>query len=226
MMYPIIHLLKKKDEITGKWIECGVCNVIIKVRATFGFSEWEHHCSSNKHCLQVKETERCGTMKQLTTYFGSTNNNTKTTASQSTLRHRNKRTKVVIPCPGFNYGKNSELLQLYNKYKKVERLNESFIIHYQNGVWSTHSVDCTNEAIMTRHSRRADRCACQKCFDFPFVQLVKDRVDRMAKIYHIEQHITEPTTSQTGYLAVTNFLKTNTSNASPVSTVLRERCLI
>ena len=109
--------------------------------------------------------------------------------------------------------------------KKSERLNESFIIHYQNGVWSTHSVDCNNEAIMTRHSRRGDKCACKKCFDFPFIQLVKDRVKRMEKIYHIEQHITEPTTSKTGYLEVANFLKTNIANASPASTVLRERCV-
>ena len=55
---------------------------------------------------------------------------------------------VLSSCPGFNYGQNSELLQLYNKYKKSECLNESFIIHYQNVVWSTHSVDCTNEAII------------------------------------------------------------------------------
>ena len=113
----------------------------------------------------MKDSEKGGTMKQLTTYFGTAKDDAKHSASQSCLRQRNKRIKEVIPCPGFNYGKNSELLQLYNKFKKFEHINESFIIHSKNGIWSTHSIDCTNEAIMTRQSRRADKCACQKCFD-------------------------------------------------------------
>ena len=113
----------------------------------------------------MKDSEKGGTMKQLTTYFGAANNDTKRNASQSHLRQHNKRTKVVIPCPGFNYGKNSELLQLYNKYKKNERINQAFFIHFQNGIGSAHSIDCTKEAIMTRQSRRGDKCACQKCFD-------------------------------------------------------------
>ena len=112
----------------------------------FGFSEWQNHCSSNKHCEKVKDSEKGGTMKQLTTY--SAKNDAKHNAYQYRLCQHNKRTKVVIPCPGFNYGKNSEQLQLYNKYKKVEHINNSFIIHYQKGVWSTHSIDYTNEAII------------------------------------------------------------------------------
>ena len=131
---PNDEFIKKKDEKNGKWIECGVCDIIIKVRATFGFSEWQNHCSSNKHCEKVKDSEKGGIMKQLTTYFGTVNNDTKRNASQSCLHQHKKRTKVVIPCPGFNYGKNSELLQLYNKYKKNERINQAFFIHYQNSI--------------------------------------------------------------------------------------------
>ena len=78
---------------------------------------------------------------------------------------------------------------------------------------------------MARHSRRGDKCACKKCFDFPFIQLVKDAVKKKKKIYHIKQYITEPKASKTGYLGVSNFVKTNISNASPASKVLRERCL-
>ena len=78
---------------------------------------------------------------------------------------------------------------------------------------------------MARYSKRGDKHACQKCFDFPYIQLVKDGVKRMERIFHIEQYITEPTASKTGYLEVANFLKTNISNSSPASKLLRERCV-
>ena len=55
-----------------------------------------------------------------------------------------KKTKLATPCPGFYYGKNPELLQLYNKYKKNDTLNESIYINYKKGVWSIHSIECTN----------------------------------------------------------------------------------
>ena len=44
------YIKKKKDDMKGQWIEYGICCVVIKVRATFGFTEWDNHCSSNKHC--------------------------------------------------------------------------------------------------------------------------------------------------------------------------------
>ena len=53
--------------------------------------------------------------------------------------------------------------------------------------------------------------------------MVKERVKRMERIYHIEQYVTESTASKTGYLEVTDFWRGNTSNASPASKVLRER---
>ena len=73
-------------------------------------------------------------------------------------------------------------------------------------------------------TRRGKR-ACQRCFDFKSRHVVKDRVKRMDKIYHIEEHITEPSASKTGYFDVSNFLRSNVSNASPASLVLRERCI-
>ena len=76
------------------------------------------------------------------------------------------------------------------------------------GFWSTHSNSCSKQAMMTRNSKRGDKCACKKCFDFPFIQLVKEKVKRMEKICHIEQYLTEPTDSKTCYLEVTNFRKT------------------
>ena len=68
----------------------------------------------------MKEIESSGNINKLTSYFGITKDGAKHNTSQSPQRHLHKRTKVVIPCPGFTYGKNPDLLQLYNKYKKSE----------------------------------------------------------------------------------------------------------
>ena len=95
----------------------------------------------------------------------------------------------------------------------------------QKGVWSAHSSQCSNVAVTTGHGKRSDKHACQKCFEFSSIQLVKDRVKRMERIFHIEQHITEPTASKTGHIEVANFLRSNVSNASLKSLVLRERCV-
>ena len=66
---PHCEFVKDKDIINGRWIECGLCNVKIKVRATFGFTEWEHHCASNKHCEQLKHHLGNENMTKLTSYF-------------------------------------------------------------------------------------------------------------------------------------------------------------
>ena len=50
---PNNEFVKKKDESDGKWIECVICCVAIRVRASYGFTEWEHHCSFLKHCQKV-----------------------------------------------------------------------------------------------------------------------------------------------------------------------------
>ena len=64
---------------------------------------------------------------------------------------------------------------------KNDGFKESFLIHFQNGIWRTHSNDCANEAMMIRHSKCGDKHACKIFFDFPFIQLVKDTVKRMEK---------------------------------------------
>ena len=117
------------------------------------------------------------------------------------------------------------LLHLYSKYKKNDSLNESILINYKNGVWSTHSAECTNNAVLRRNSKCNDKNVCEKCFGFHSIQLVKDRVKRIEKIYHIEPYPIESTDSKTGYLEVTYFLRGNTSKASSASKLLRERCL-
>ena len=92
---------------------------------------------------------------------------------------------MTNPCPGFNYGKNPELLQLYNKYNKEDDVNSSILIHCKNGVWSVHASDCYNEAVTRRQGKCSDKRACKKCYEFVSIQLVKDRVKRMERTFHI-----------------------------------------
>ena len=219
---PNSEFVKKKDEENGTWIECGLCHVVIKVRATFAFTEWVNHCSSKKHCQLVTDRLCSQGTRQLTSYF--VINKDETESSISPKPPPSKKSKLINPCPGFFYGKNPELLQLYNTYKKNDYVNDSTDIHCKNGVWSIHSSQCTNEAVTTRRCKRSDKRACQQCFDFKYRLVVKDRVKRMDRIYHIEKHITEPSASKTGYFEVSNFLRSNVANASPTSLVLRERC--
>ena len=66
---PNSEFVKKKDEDTGRWIECSLCNIVIKVRATYGFTEWVNHCSSTKHTVHVTAKDGPGGMQKLTMYF-------------------------------------------------------------------------------------------------------------------------------------------------------------
>ena len=43
-----------------------------------------------------------------------------------------------------------------------------------------------------RCSKYIDKNPCQKCFDFPSIANIKDRIKRMDKIFHIEQSLVEP----------------------------------
>ena len=213
--------VKKKDPF-GKWIECGVCNQTIKIRATFGFTEWLNHCSSTKHSSVLQTTEMNNSTTKLTKYF-SIKPGEKRAPSNSKFTST-KRNKTVQRCPGFSYGKNSDLLQLYNKYQKIDELSAATMIVCQDGKWSFHSKDCTHEAFTKRNCKRLDKNACPKCYDFPFISKVKDRVKRMDKIYHIEKYLTETQSSQMGYVAISNFLKANVISASPNILLLKERC--
>jgi len=217
--------IEDKDNDKGKWIKCKICHVVIRVRASFGFTEWENHCSSLRHCQKVKDQLLIGNSSKLTSYFISDNSNKKKENPTDVKLSSNKRIKLVTPCPGFSFGKNPELLQLYHKYRKNDTLNKSIFIHCRDGVWSTHSCECTNEAVRNRNSKRVDKNACKKCFEFPSIQLVKDRIKRMEKILHVEQYLTKPRASKTGYLEVSNFMRTNVTQASPATLLLRERCL-
>ena len=90
---------------------------MIKVRAMYGFTEWVIHCASARHCqLVTDQNDIAGGMHKLTLYFDTKKGDSKFTSIVSIKSCSSKRSKLTNPCPGFNYGKNPELLQLYNKY--------------------------------------------------------------------------------------------------------------
>ena len=53
---------------------------------------------------------------------------------------------------------------------------------------NTDREEGDDEAFTKRNCKRLDKNACPKCYDFPFISKVKDRVKRMDKIFNIEQY--------------------------------------
>ena len=98
-------------------------------------------------------------MHKLTFYFNTNKDKNKFTSTVSIKSGPAKKSKLTNPCPGFNYGKNPELLQVYNNNKKEDDVNSSILIHCKNGVWSVHASDCSNKAATTRQSKRSDKRA-------------------------------------------------------------------
>ncbi len=162
--------VKEKDS-SGKWIECYVCQQVNKVRATFSLTEWLNHCSSAKHCKKVKTNDLNNTTTKMTSYFAS-----KPIAQQKPSNFKlnsNERSKSVLACPGFSY----------TTSKKNDELGDATFIVYKDGKWSIHSNKCTNKAVSKRSSKRMDKTACQKCFDFPNIPKIKDRVKEWIRFF-------------------------------------------
>ena len=199
---PQLAHVKDKDP-QGKWIECSLCELRIKVRAPYGMTEWVNHCDSTKHINRTNAPPK----KEVIDPEGP-----------------NKRPKINLPCPGFGYGKNQELLALYNIYKKEDSLNDAITIRCLEGRWTAHSIDCTNLAVFDRKSQRPDKLACEACFTFPKAQVIKDRVKRMEKIMRVEQHLMEANASESAYHEVSNFMKRNVNSASDTTKLLMKRC--
>ena len=72
-------------------------------------------------------------------------------------------------CVCFN-GQNTDLLPLYDRYKRKDSVNDSLYIVYKFGIWSIHSLECTGEEVNNRKSLRPDKKAREKCFNFPSIE--------------------------------------------------------
>ena len=222
---PNKNCVKDKDE-NGKWICCKVCNIKIKIRSQFSTTEWKHHCESSNHCCAVRNLENNNNSKMTSFYQPVPQNLNNTFADNWTDGNPRitKRQKITESCPGFAYRKNADLLPLYEKYKKQDDINKSISIVCRDGKWSIHDAKCTQKATKFRKSQCPDKKACEVCFSFPKILLIKERISRMQKILRIEQHLMENHCSDTGYIEISKFLKTNNSDASPSTIFLIGRC--
>ena len=127
-------------------------------------------------------------------------------------------------CVGFSYGQNTDLLPLYDKYKRKDSVNDSLNIACNFGKWSIHSIECTGEQVSNRKSLRPDKKACEKCFNFPSIDKVRWRIRRMHRNLAIENYLMETKSSDTGFFDIRKFMKSNIMDASPSALKLRERC--
>ena len=124
----------------------------------------------------------------------------------------------------FFYGKNIDLLPLYDKYKRNDDVNSSLNIIRNHGKWSIHSINCNGEHVNNRKSLRPDKRACKYCFNYSSIEKVRFRIRRMNRILTIENFLMERKSSNTGFWDITKFLKSNVNDASESVLKLRERC--
>ena len=66
--------------------------------------------------------------------------------SEQINNSKSKRQKTDS-CVGIFYGQNTDLLPLYDKYKKKDSVNDSLYIACKFGKWSIHSLECTGEEV-------------------------------------------------------------------------------
>ena len=115
-------------------------------------------------------------------------------------------------------------MPLYARYKKDDHMIGSTKIIYNDGNWSIHSIDCTGEQVKGRKSSRQDCKSCKPHFNFPSLLQIKCRIRRMENILHIEKFLMEPNSLDPAYIAISRFLKTNLSSASPETLTWIQRC--
>ena len=64
---PHIEYVKERD-VFGTWIQCGICDVKIRIRSQFCFTEWEMHCSGVKHC-KLANSKALKDLPKIETFF-------------------------------------------------------------------------------------------------------------------------------------------------------------
>ena len=220
--------VKEKDQLE-KWIECNICHVKIRIRSQYCYTEWITHCEGVKHC-KIANSDTLKKVQKIETFFlkkkkkrplSEENSSSKPVTESQTPDGKRKKTST---CPGFYYGKNTDLLPLYEKYKREDVVNNSINIQCSNGIWSVHSINCTGEQVNSRSSLCPDKKACENCFNYKHRNNLRERIGRMSKTLCIENYLMERTSTYTGFSEISKFLKANVKTASPNALKLRERC--
>ena len=133
---PNINHVKEKDE-DGKWIECCLCNIRIRVRSQFCLTEWSMHCSGTKHC-NLADGKDLKNVPKMTSFFQKKHNNN--TISDNIICNTScsvPKKRKIASCPGFYFGKNLDLVPLYSKYKKKD-LAKTAKTQPCHGDWNTN----------------------------------------------------------------------------------------
>ena len=91
---PNLSVVKNKD-INGKWIRCKICDIKIKVRCQFSFTEWQMHTDGVRHnkLVDYNSTELKNVPK-LTTFFTKRTRENTDSLTKSTALPK-KRPKII-----------------------------------------------------------------------------------------------------------------------------------
>ena len=73
---PNLSEVMDKD-VNGKWIHCKTCNVTIKIRSQFSFTEWNMHTDGVKH-NELANSKALKNTPKLTKFFKKRKDNTNT----------------------------------------------------------------------------------------------------------------------------------------------------
>ncbi len=177
--------------------------------------EWED--IPNKNCVKDKDENGkwicckvCNNKIKIRSQFSTTE-----------WKHHCESSNHCITGRNLDNNNNSKMTSSYQPVP--QNLNNTFAV-CRDGKWSIHDAKCTQKATKFRKSQRPDKKACEVYFSFPKRQIIKERISRMQKILRIEQHLMENHCSGTGYIEISNFLKTNNSDASPSTIFLIGQC--
>ena len=92
---PNLSEVKDKD-VNRKWIYCKTCEVRIKVRSQFSFTEWQMHTDGVKH-TELANSKALKNVPELTKFFKKRKDITNT--SSKSVASPKKRPKMIT-CPG------------------------------------------------------------------------------------------------------------------------------
>ena len=220
---PNENYVKNKD-VLGKWIECVICDVKMSVRSQYCFTEWDTHCSGVRHS-KIVSSKAIHNVKKIDSFFKKRSlTETNSSVNSAIKKQPSPKRPKINTCPGFYYGKNTDLLPLYDKYKRKDSVNDSINIIRNHGQWSIHSINCMGEQVNNRKSLRPDKKACEYCFKFDSIEKVRDRIRRISRISTVENFLMETKSSNTGFWDITKYLKSNVTDVSENVLKLRHRC--
>ena len=133
----------RDKDVMGRWIVCNICNIKIRCRSQFCFPEWVSHCSGVRHS-KIANCEILKKNPRIDTFFKKREATEMTVPVDASDKKKdsNGKRKKCNSCTGFYYGQNTDLLPLYDKYKKrkVSMIPWTLPAGLENGQFTPLSV--------------------------------------------------------------------------------------